>query len=156
MKIAISSDHAGVGLKTELSAFIMQLGYRVVDYGPMTAEVSVDYPDYASQVAKHIQKEAEDLGIVICGTGIGVSIVANKYEGIRCALCHDSYTAQITREHNNSNVLAIGARIIGVDMAKAITKNFIESTFMGERHQLRINKITEIEKMKGCCDNGNK
>ncbi|GBU10953.1 ribose 5-phosphate isomerase B/allose 6-phosphate isomerase [Erysipelotrichaceae bacterium] len=146
MIIAIASDHSGVILKKEIATYIHEtFQYEVIDCGPKTADVSVDYPDYAAKVATHIQKQTADLGIVICGTGIGISIAANKHTGIRCALCHDCFSARVTREHNNSNMLAMGARVIGSDLAKDIVQHFLVASFEGDRHQKRIDKITVIE-----------
>lgn len=145
MKVVLASDHAGVELKAEIVALIQEQGYSFEDFGPHVATTSVDYPDYAAKVATHIQQHPDDLGIVICGTGIGISIATNKHKGIRCALCHDCYSARVTREHNNSNVLAMGARVIGIDLAKEIVTAFLGAEFEGGRHQNRIDKITKIE-----------
>jgi len=147
MKVAIGSDHAGVALKAEIIKFLEELSYEVIDFGPHSTE-SVDYPDYAGKVAQYIQKHDADKGVLICGTGIGISISANKYRGIRCALCSDSYTARITREHNNSNIVAMGARIIGEDLAKEIVREFLGATYEGGRHQNRLDKITLIEEQE--------
>ncbi len=146
MKIAIASDHAGVELKQEIINLLQEeLSITVLNCGPDDKHTSVDYPDYAAKVAYAIQEGAADLGILICGTGIGISIAANKHNGIRCALCHDCYSARVTREHNNSNILAMGARVIGVDLAKDIVRHFLDADFEGERHQRRLDKITAIE-----------
>jgi ribose 5-phosphate isomerase B len=146
MKIAIASDHAGYELKQKLLPFLTEFGHEIQDFGPDTADFSVDYPDFASHVAKAIQTKQADLGVVICGTGIGMSIAANKHQGIRCALCHDCYTARVTREHNDSNMIALGARVIGEDLAKEIMKAFLAADFEGGRHQQRIDKMMALEK----------
>ena len=144
MKIAIANDHGGYDLKTEMVTHIESLGHTVIDFGSEGAD-AVDYPDFASMAAKAVQDGTADLGIVICGTGIGVSIAANKHKGIRCALCHDTFSAHATREHNDANMLAMGARVIGSGLARDIVTNFLGSTFEGGRHQERIDKITNIE-----------
>jgi len=148
MKVAIGNDHAGVNLKEEIKVFLSELSYDVVDFGTDT-ETSVDYPDFASQVARYVRDNSDVLGILICGTGVGVSIVANKFRGIRCAHCTDSFTARLVREHNNSNIVALGARITGPDLAKEIVKVFLETEFEGGRHQRRLDQIVEIEKIEG-------
>ena len=150
MKIAIGSDHAGVTLKADIKEMLTEQGHEVLDFGPMTTD-SVDYPDYAGKVAEFVRSEAEGtaLGVVICGTGIGVSITANKFKGIRCALCSDSYTARLTREHNNSNIVALGARAIGPDLAKEIVEIFVNTSYEVGRHQRRIDKISAIEEAEG-------
>ncbi|MGL5041740.1 MAG: ribose 5-phosphate isomerase B [Culicoidibacterales bacterium] len=146
MKIALASDHAGVELKNEIKTLLIEeLGYSVIDCGPYNADISVDYPEYAAKASTEIREGNAYLGIVICGTGIGISIAANKHSGIRCALCHDCFSARVTREHNNSNMLAMGARVVGLDLAKDIVRHFLAAEFEGDRHQRRIDKITAIE-----------
>lgn len=148
MKIAIGSDHAGFALRMEMIEFLEALGHEVIDFGPETLK-SVDYPEYAGKVAKYVRAHDDVRGVVICGTGIGVSIVANKYKGIRCALCGDSYTARLTREHNNSNIVALGARVIGPDLAKEIVRIFVETPYEVGRHQHRIDMIATVEEKEG-------
>ena len=142
MKIAIGSDHAGVKLKALIKNKIEDAQF--IDMGPST-EDSVDYPDYISKVAKCVQKNECDCGIAICGTGIGACITANKFKGIRAALCMNEFMAEMTRRHNNANVLVLGARVIGDDLAIAIVKRYLETSFDGGRHQKRLDKITAIE-----------
>lgn len=144
MLIAIANDHGGYDLKNKIVQHIKSLGHQVKDCGSDNLD-SVDYPDFASIAAQAVQNKEADLGIVICGTGIGVSIAANKHKGIRCALCHDCYSAHVTREHNNSNMLAMGARVIGDELAKEIVTNFLGGVYEGGRHQNRLDKITAIE-----------
>lgn len=144
MKVIITADHAGYELAQELVPFIEELGATVEYTGPTTSE-SVDFSDYGFPAAEKVASGEFDRGLVICGTGIGMSIAANKVKGIRCALVHDVYTARVTREHNNSNVLAMGARVIGVDLAKEIVKTWIDTDFEGGRHQRRLDKVAEYE-----------
>lgn len=144
MKIAIGADHGGYALKEEIVALLKELGHEVEDFGCNCAD-SVDYPDYALPVAEKVASGEFDRGILICGTGVGMSIAANKVKGIRCALVHDLFTAKATREHNDSNVLAMGARIIGPAVALEIVKIWLSTEFAGGRHQNRLNKIAAIE-----------
>ena len=145
MKIAIAADHGGFELKDSMVEYIKSLGNEVVDLGTNSAD-SVDYPDYAKKVCEEIQKGNSDLGILICGTGIGMSLAANKFEGIRAACVSDVYSAKMSRNHNNANVLCIGARVIGDEVAKLITKTFLENEFEAGRHQRRVDKIMAFEK----------
>lgn len=145
MKIAIGSDHGGFALKQELIPFIEKLGFEVKDFG-CPDENSVDYPDVAFAVAEAVAAGDYSRGIIICGTGIGVSICANKVKGIRCALCTDETMARLTREHNDSNMLAMGARIIGSEAAKGIVSTWLSTPFSkGTRHIGRISKIEKYE-----------
>lgn len=144
MNIAICSDHGGYELKTKLIPFIEEMGHEVFDFGCFDTS-SVDYPDYAFPMAEAVARGEFDRGIAICGTGIGVSICCNKVKGIRCALCGDVLSAELTRRHNDSNVLAMGGRIIGVETAKAITRIWLDTAFDGGRHSGRICKITVFE-----------
>ena len=125
--------------------YIKSLGNEVMDLGTNSAD-SVDYPDYAKKVCEEIQQENSDLGILICGTGIGMSLAANKFEGIRAACVSDVYSAKMSRNHNNANVLCIGARVIGDEVAKLIIKTFLENEFEAGRHQRRVDKIMAFEK----------
>ncbi len=140
MKIAIGADHGGFSLKCELVDYIRELGHEVTDFG-CHSSASVDYPDIAFPLAQAVASGDYDRGILICGTGIGVSICANKVRGIRCALCSDMLCAQLTREHNDSNVLAMGGRIIGIETAKSIVRIWLSTPFLGGRHSRRIDKI---------------
>lgn len=145
MKIAIAADHGGFELKDSMVEYIKSLGNEVMDLGTNSAD-SVDYPDYAKKVCEEIQQGNSDLGILICGTGIGMSLAANKFEGIRAACVSDVYSAKMSRNHNNSNVLCIGARVIGDEVAKLIIKTFLENEFEAGRHQRRVDKIMAFEK----------
>lgn len=144
MKIAIGSDHGGFDLKQEIIDHLKLKDIEVVDSGTYSND-SVDYPDFGKKVAESVVSKEVDRGIVICGTGIGISIAANKVKGIRCALCTDTYSARMSREHNNANVLALGARVLGTGLALEIVDTWIKSEFEGGRHERRVNKITEIE-----------
>jgi ribose 5-phosphate isomerase B len=144
LKIAIAADHGGYTLKEEIKKVILDLGHEVEDFGCECLD-SVDYPDYALPVAEKVAQGQFDRGILICGTGIGMSIAANKVKGIRCALVHDLFSAKATRQHNDSNVLAMGGRIIGPGVATEIVKIWLTTEFEGGRHENRVKKITEIE-----------
>lgn len=144
MKLIIGCDHGGFDLKQALMPCLKELGYEFEDVGCYTTD-SVDYPDIAIAIAKRIASGEFERGIVICGTGIGVSIAANKVKGIRCSLCGDILSAKLTREHNNANLLALGGRIIGVETAKAIAQTWLTTEFAGGRHERRVNKITQYE-----------
>jgi len=145
MKIAIAADHGGFELKDSMVEYIKSIGNEVMDLGTNSAD-SVDYPDYAKKVCEEIQQGNSDLGILICGTGIGMSLAANKFEGIRAACVSDVYSAKMSRNHNNANVLCIGARVIGDEVAKLIIKTFLENEFEAGRHQRRVDKIMAFEK----------
>ncbi|MDO4535299.1 MAG: ribose 5-phosphate isomerase B [Clostridium perfringens] len=145
MKIAVGCDHGGFNLKTEIIKHLKSKNIELNDFGTYTVD-SCDYPDIAGKVAKEVAKGEFDFGILVCGTGIGISIAANKVPGIRAALCHDTFSAHATREHNNANILTLGERVVGVGLALDIVDTFLNSKFQGERHQRRIDKITEIEK----------
>ena len=143
MKIAMACDHGGLRLKNVLKDYLEANGYIVEDFGTYS-EDSCDYPDYAGPAAQSVADGKNDRGIVICGTGIGISITANKVKGIRAALCHDVFSAKATREHNDANILAMGARVIGPGLALEIVKAFLETEFSGdERHIRRIAMIEE-------------
>lgn len=144
MKIAIGSDHGGYELKKEIIEYLKEKGFEYNDFGTKSKE-SVDYPDFGKKVSESVAKGEYDKGIVICGTGIGISISCNKVRGIRCALCSDIYSAKKASEHNNANVIALGGRVLGVDLAKAIVEAYLESEFEGGRHARRVNKIMDIE-----------
>ena len=144
MKIIIGSDHAGYELKEDIKNMLIEDGVEVQDVGTDSQE-SVDYPDFAGQVAATVAEEEDTRGILICGTGIGMSIAANKVEGVRAALCHDVVSARATRKHNNSNVLTLGGRIIGPELAREIVRVWVEEDFDGGRHQRRIDKICDLK-----------
>lgn len=145
MKISIACDHGGLNLKKAVIKYLVDNGYEYVDYGTNSTD-SCDYPDYALPAAEAVANKECDFGIVICSTGIGVSIVANKVPGVRCAHCHDTYCATFTRLHNNSNVLALGEKVVGVGYALEIVEKFLTTQFEGGRHERRVNKIGDIEK----------
>jgi len=146
MKLAIGCDHGGFELKEEILKFIKTVAnIQVSDFGPAGKE-SVDYPDFGAKVADAVSKGTMDRGILICGTGIGMSIVANRYPNVRAALCHDHFTAQMSREHNDANVLVMGERVIGKGVALEIAKTWLDTEFAGGRHRKRLDKIKDIEK----------
>ena len=145
MRIAIGNDHAAVELKREIAAYVKELGHDVENYGTDSSD-SCDYPVYGEKVGKAVASGAADLGILICGTGVGISIAANKVRGIRAAVCSEPVTARLVKEHNNANIIAFGARIVGIEMAKEIVKAFLSTEFLGGRHERRVNMISRIEK----------
>ncbi|MCM3597432.1 ribose 5-phosphate isomerase B [Metabacillus idriensis] len=144
MKIAIASDHGGLNLREEIKQLMDEMNIQYEDFG-CECETSVDYPDYALPVAEKVASGEFDRGILICGTGIGMSISANKVKGIRCALVHDTFSAKATREHNNSNMLAMGERVIGPGLAREIARVWLTTEFEGGRHENRVSKITAFE-----------
>ncbi|MBD8004454.1 ribose 5-phosphate isomerase B [Bacillus norwichensis] len=144
MKVAIASDHGGVNIRKELLQLMDEMGIEYVDLG-CEGSGSVDYPDYAVPVAEKVVSGECDRGILVCGTGIGMSIAANKVKGIRCALVHDVFSAKATRLHNDSNILAMGERVIGPGLAREIAKTWLETEFEGGRHEKRVQKITDYE-----------
>ncbi len=144
MKVAIASDHGGIHIRQELLSLMKEMNIEAVDFG-CEGTASVDYPDYAIVVAERVAAGEFDRGILVCGTGIGMSIAANKIAGIRCALVHDMFSAKATREHNDSNVLAMGERVIGPGLATEIARVWLTTEFEGGRHENRVNKITAIE-----------
>lgn len=144
MKIGIGSDHGGFELKEYIKEYLDKEGIQYIDYGTNSLE-SVDYPDYGKKVAEAVVSKEVDRAIVICGTGIGISISCNKVKGIRCALCGDTYSARMSREHNDANILALGGRVIGRDLALEIVSIWLKSEFAGGRHGRRVEKISEIE-----------
>lgn len=144
MKIAIGNDHAALELKNHIVDYLVKEGYEVVNFGTDTP-ASTDYPIYGARVAHAVANGECERGIVICGTGIGISISANKVKGIRCALCSEPVSAKLTRQHNDANVLAMGARIIGPAMAEEIVHTFLTTEFEGGRHSRRVELITKLE-----------
>lgn len=144
MKIGIACDHAGLELKNEILPLLSDLIVEYIDYGTRSPE-SVDYPDFGEKVSEAVSSGAIERGILICGTGIGMSIVANKFPHVRASLCNDLFTAKMSRLHNDANVLVLGGRILGKDLAKEIVKTWISTPFEGERHCTRLKKINLIE-----------
>ena len=146
MKIAIGNDHAGTRFKEELVIFLLNAGHEVINCGT-DEDTSVDYPDYAKSVSNLILEKKANFGVLICGTGIGISIAANKINGIRAALCTNEICAKLSREHNNANIIAFGSRVMGIDLAKSCLTAFLNAEFEGGRHSKR------LDKMEGCCLN---
>jgi ribose 5-phosphate isomerase B len=147
LKIAIGCDHGGFRLKQEINKLLDEKGCQYKDFGTFSEE-AVDYPDIALKVAEVVRDGIYDRGILVCGTGIGIGIAANKIAGIRAALCHDSFSARASREHNNANILTLGERVIGPGLAKEIVDIWLNTDFAGGLHAARIQKITELEKAK--------
>ncbi len=148
MKIAIGSDHAGFRLKEKIKEYLLSKGYEVLDFGTNSTN-STHYPIFAKEVAKAVQEKKADYGILICGSGIGMSITANKFPGIRAALCVNEYMARMSRMHNDANVLCLGDRVVGDELALSIVEAWLSTGFEGGRHKERIKLIEEIE--KGLC-----
>ncbi|MBE4907762.1 ribose 5-phosphate isomerase B [Bacillus luteolus] len=144
MKVAIASDHGGINIREEIKSLMKEMNIEYIDLG-CECNTSVDYPDYAVPVAEKVANGEVDRGILVCGTGIGMSIAANKVKGIRCALVHDTFSAKATREHNDSNVLAMGERVIGPGLARDIAKVWLTTEFEGGRHEKRVNKMMDYE-----------
>lgn len=140
MKYLIASDHAAVGMKTEIIEYLKTLDLEIEDLGP-NDNTSVDYSDYANKLCEQMKNEKDTLGILVCGTGVGMSIASNKHKGIRSALCSEPLSARFSKQHNNSNVLCMGARIIGIELAKDIVNSWVNASFEGGRHEGRINKF---------------
>lgn len=145
MKIGIGNDHSGVEYKNIISDYIKEkYGYEVVNFGTDSTE-SCNYPEIGERVATAVAKGEVDQGIVICGTGVGISIAANKVKGIRCGVCSDPLTARLVKQHNNANMISFGARIIGIELAKEIVDSWLQAEFQGGRHQTRIDMLSDIE-----------
>ncbi|HHL40079.1 MAG TPA: ribose 5-phosphate isomerase B [Deltaproteobacteria bacterium] len=142
--VAIASDHAGRELKEDIKEFLKESGYEVLDMG-VNSDASVDYPDYGIPVAEKVSSGEIERAILLCGTGVGMSIVANKFKGVRAALVGDIYAARMAREHNDANVLVIGGRLVGKGLAREMVRAWLEARFEGGRHQRRLDKIREIE-----------
>lgn len=140
---AIAGDHGGFELKQTLAQYLREQGAEMVDLGTHGLE-SVDYPDYAFEMSKWIEKNPDKQGILICGSGIGISIAANRYQHMRAALCHDGLSASLARKHNDANVLCLGARLIGIETAKDCVNQFIKSEFEGGRHTTRVEKLSKL------------
>lgn len=145
MKIGIGNDHSAVAMKNAICEYLTNKGYEIVNYGT-DSEESYPYPEAALNVAHAVVNQEVDCGILICGTGIGIGIAANKVKGIRCATCSEPYSAKLSKMHNNSNILSFGARVVGVELAKMIVDSWLEAEFEGGRHQTRIDMISNIEK----------
>lgn len=143
-KLAIGNDHTAVEMKKELKAYLEEKGYEVINVGTDSTE-SFPYPVSGYKVAKMVASGQADGGILICGTGVGISLAANKMKGIRCCVCSEPYSAKLSKQHNNSNIIAFGARVIGIEMAKMIVDEWLNAEFMGGRHQTRVDMIMEIE-----------
>ncbi|MEO6387706.1 MAG: ribose 5-phosphate isomerase B [Croceibacterium sp.] len=141
MKIAIASDHAAFELKGELAEWLRELGHEVADLGT-DGTASVDYPDYGYKLGEHIAAGKAERGVALCGSGIGISIAVNRVAAARCALVNEPLSAALAREHNDANVIALGARLIGIDMAKACVEAFLATPFGGGRHQRRVDKLS--------------
>ena len=152
-KIAIGSDHAGFGLKEDILGLLKSLNIDIVDCGTNTTE-SVDYPDFGARVSELVSSGEVERGILICGTGLGMSMVANKYPNVRAALCNDLFSAKMSRLHNDANILVMGGRVIGKDLAAEIAKVWLNTPFEGERHLKRLNKIKKIEEKLNTHVNG--
>ena len=146
MKVAFGCDHAAINLKNVLMEHLKERGYECVDYGAQDPNVKVDYPISGLKVAEAIVSGEVDKGVLICGTGIGISLAANKVPGIRAAVCSEPYSAKLTVQHNNANIIAMGARVVGNELAKMIVDAFFDAEFEGGRHENRVNMITDIEK----------
>ena len=144
MRIGIGNDHSALELKAEIIEFLKEKGHEVVDYGTKTSE-SCDYPVYGEIVGRAVVSKEVDCGILICGTGLGISLAANKVKGVRAVVCSEPYSAKLSRQHNNTNILAFGARVIGIELAKMIIDEWLSAEFEGGRHQTRVDMITAIE-----------
>lgn len=149
MKISIGCDHVAIELKNYIIEHLKKKNYEVIDVGTFNPE-RTDYPIYARTVCENIQTKKSDKGILVCGTGVGMSIAANKFRGIRAVVCSDTFSARASVEHNNTNILCIGARVVGSELALEIVDAWLNATYQGERHQKRIDLITEYETLNKC------
>jgi ribose 5-phosphate isomerase B len=148
MKIAVAADHAGYPLNVRVIEELRQAGHELIDFGTHDGSIPDDYPDYAQSVGEAVQTNAAELGILICGSGVGAAVAANKLRGIRAALCGDTYSAHQSREHDDCNVLCIGSRVVGVELALDIVRSFVAARFTGEeRHRRRVAKIEAMERL---------
>jgi ribose 5-phosphate isomerase B len=148
MRIAIGADHAGYPLNERVIEELRSSGHELIDFGTHDGSVPDDYPDYAKKVGEAVQSGSTEIGILICGSGVGAAVAANKLRGIRAALCGDTYSAHQSREHDDCNVLCIGARVTGVELAMEIVRAFVNARFSGEeRHKRRLAKVEEMEKL---------
>lgn len=153
MKIGFANDHSAIEMKQELILYLKAKGYEIVDFGTDTTE-AVDYPDYGEKLGNAIKNHEVDLGVAICGTGVGISLACNKVHGIRACCCSEPYSARYSRLHNDANIICFGARVIGVETAKMILDNFVDIPWQGaqqdgERHRRRVEKIMDIERRNG-------
>ncbi|MDR3207704.1 MAG: ribose 5-phosphate isomerase B [Oscillospiraceae bacterium] len=146
MRIALGADHAAAAFKQELLTYVRSLGHTAVDYGVPLGATASDYPVSAEITARAVASGDCDLGLVCCGTGQGVMLAANKVRGIRCAVCTDCYSAAMARQHNDANMLALGARVLGIELAKLLVSTFLSTPFEGGRHAVRVGMITDIER----------
>ena len=144
MKLAIGNDHVAVDMKLEIKAFLEEKGIEVIDVGT-NDRTRFHYPISGYRVARMVADGEVDGGVLICGTGVGISLAANKVKGIRACVCSEPYTAKLSKQHNNTNIIAFGARVIGVELAKMIVEEWVNAKFLGDRHQIRVDMITEIE-----------
>ena len=151
MRIGIANDHVSVEMKQQVVAYLKEKGYDVVNYGTDSTE-SCDYPVYGEKIGHAVVSGEVDFGIAICGTGLGISLAANKVHGIRAAVCSEPYTARLSRQHNNANVLAFGSRVIGIELAKMIIDEFLGAEFEGGRHQRRVDMIMDVERRESKLD----
>ena len=149
MKYYIGADHAGIDIKAYVKELFEKRGHEVIDLGPITKD-RVDYPDFAAKVCKSVLENEGSKGLLICGSGIGMSMAANKFDGIRAALCHNEYSAKMAREHNDANVICLGERVSGFGMVEAIVDSWNEASFEGGRHEGRVEKINALGKMGSC------
>ena len=147
MKIGIGNDHTAGDMKNAISEYMKELGHEVVNYGVDTTE-SCHYPEIGEKVGRAVAQGEVDCAVLICGTGVGISLAANKVNGVRAALCSDTTTAHLVKEHNNANIIAFGARIVGIEKAKDIVKAYLDAEFQGGRHAIRVDMIAEIEQRK--------
>lgn len=148
MRIAVAADHAGYPLNERVIAELSRAGHELIDFGTHHGSVPDDYPDYARAVGEAVQSGAAEIGILICGSGVGAAVAANKLTGIRAALCGDTYSGRQSREHDDCNVLCLGARVVGVELALEIVRAFVGASFSGEeRHRRRLEKIKEMERL---------
>lgn len=148
MKIAFGNDHTALELKREVAAYLKEQGHEILDCGTSSPE-SCDYPVYGERAALAVQSGKADCGILICGTGVGISLAANKVRGIRAVVCSEPYSAMLSKQHNNTNILAFGARVVGPELAKMIVDAWLNAEFLGGRHQRRVDQIMEIEQRQG-------
>ena len=147
MKIGIGNDHTAVDMKNAISEYMKELGHEVVNYGVDTTE-SCHYPEIGEKVGRAVAQGEVDCAVLICGTGVGISLAANKVNGVRAAVCSDTTTAHLVKEHNNANIIAFGARIVGIEKAKDMVKAYLDAEFQGRRHAIRVDMIAEIEQRK--------
>ena len=145
MKIILAADHAGFTMKEVIKKYLEEKEYEVLDCGTTSGDLSVDYPDFGFKAAEIVASNKADMGVLICGTGIGMSMVANKVQGIRATLCHDHYTAEMSRKHNNSNILVMGSRVTSLEIAKDIVDTWLTTEFEAKKHKIRIDKIANYE-----------